>query len=178
MVSIKQLKKHHGKWAPNCLYIRTWAKLNEDEWCDASKYHRVLDLAGVTKQRPIGRPYYWAENPDWVQAVARSGDRYPTYVSGATIQRWVWTPCIIFDTVVPKWARQLAYRLTSDQDFIKKVGGSRRKVRTSESLIYFRYELPIEMRARVIRAAAANAMSREFMEDDLEAALILLKDAL
>jgi len=89
--------------------------------------------------------------------------------------------------IAPQWACTMARRLMEDQALITKLGcghkskrvgtrGARRRVAEGLPADYI-LVIPIQLRAKIIRAAASSAMTQAMFEDDgLEAAIILIRD--
>lgn len=173
MCSPKVLRERHGKNVPECMYYRAWAWLYDNEWRLAGRDAAVLELAGVTKQLPAGRPFYWERVAD------------PNSDRSLFEQREI----VHFATAAPQWAITLARKLMDDQALVKRFGRFRledRQFTRSEAQQQAalgvpkgkKMVIPMEMRAKIIRIAADNAMTREFAADDLDAVLTIIRDSL
>lgn len=182
------LRRDHGQHAPLCVHNRTIARLKSIEWCEAGNYRGVLELAGVIKRAPIFR--YWIDpvygEPDQFGEVKFIG--------------WVRVEISSFEPVCPSWAYDLAKRLTKDKALARRLGYVQRR-----QLMYLKAPgmvekrkpfgrsaivpdqkvwqdvdidkvMPVEVRARIIRAAANNGLVREMISDDPEAAALILRE--
>jgi hypothetical protein len=170
MCSLQTLKKHHGRKMPRCLAERTYRWMHENEYSLASRSDvRVLELAEIGTVRPFVS-WFWRKETVKGKIVHVKED-YTDY-----------TP------VFPSWSVKLARRLMTDQGMVTKIGigkrGERkmtgRRLREAQALGLPEDSimiLPIKFRAKVLRACAASVLTREFAEDDLEAILVMLRDA-
>jgi len=113
----------------------------------------VLSLAGQTRLVPRSYEYPW-------HAVNGRPESF-----------------VLFKHAAPSWLIKLAGELTKSSTLASQILGPPRlrsggfgdrdaKVR----------RLPIALRAKVIKAAAENPMTRELLEDDKEAAVRIIKD--
>lgn len=175
-VSLKRMKTLHSPKHPHCVTHKWQSWMYEQEMRPTGRDQAVLDAAGLTRELPIGIPYLWADG----------GKR--DYM-------------LIFYAVAPIWAIELCRRLQQDQMLIKKLGGRKTlagsgyawvqkrltgewppivKIKGEGTLIekYVKYELPIERRIRVLKVAASSPMAREMLHDDLEAAMLIIRDAI
>jgi hypothetical protein len=157
------------------VYRRTWTWCYDHEWRPAGRDRRVLELAGVTKELPVGRPFYWVWTTD-------PETKKTTYV---------WQEAIVYETCAPNWAIEMARKLMDDQAMVERFGifrrekrnpgeWQRRKMAKAGLAIdpHRKMVIPVQMRAKIIRVAAQSAITREMFDDDLDAALTIIRDAL
>jgi hypothetical protein len=129
-----------------------------------------MELAGVIERAPVC-VMTWAQF-----------DREPDEETGEVQQGWRLDEMVEFVMVCPRWAKQLAKKLTRDHDLGRRLGyvqtkqlKVRQKGKPQWEACSKAKTLPIEVRARIIRAAAASEMSRTLIEDDPEAAALILR---
>lgn len=182
MVTLRKFKEEHTKSHPVCTFYKWWAWMYENDWKDAGRDRAVLELAGVTRILPVGRPYIWVRMP---------------HPDGAIDQRtkevaMVWKQELLtnFVHVAPKWAVELARKLMDDQALVLRFGkfklekrtmGTRRQLAAHQAGIKeknMKAVIPLELRAKIVRIAAQNAMTREFAGDDLDVVLTIIRDSL
>lgn len=178
MASPKTLKAKHGKTRPECLYYRAWYWMRENDWTVAGRDSVILDLAGVTKQAPAGRPFYWDRNEE---VDPETGEVKTSYVQAEIAY---------FVTVAPKWATTLARKLMDDQELIKRFGRFRLEKRSLHTMEQKNLHalgvkekgkkmvIPLELRAKIVRIASQSGMTREFAADDLDVVLTIIRDTL
>lgn len=212
-VTIDVYKRDHGKTRATCYYNRAIALYREDDEIKyAGRDKAVLSMAGVTRQLPISKPYYWTpvgqgccgescyktivqdKHGTWVDDTGgdvcsqRGCKVIPHEPNGRT--QWRKEEIVRFETCAPKWAVELARKLMDDQKLIVRFG----KFKLEKRSMYPRLQqqmheagikekgrkavIPIELRAKIIEVAAKNAMTREFMSDDLDVVLTIIRDAL
>jgi hypothetical protein len=140
----------------------------DNEYMDARTYERMLNLAGVIKRVP----FMFVETC----AVRTPDDK----------QAWDHVPVMGFRAVAPMWAVEIAQHLDYNVPLIRRLGGyrevenkSRRWSRnaahyTGERAAVVRPVLPLAMRVKIVRVCAANAMTKEFAADDLEALAVMV----
>lgn len=166
---------------PRCIAAKNWAIMLENDERQAGKDTRVLERAAVTRRAPI---FFWymrevepAELDDEGQIV--------------TYAKYAQTELVQFQAVAPRWAINLARRLMDDQALVEKFGRFNVEKREPNTRSYRARQavgrgedpsrkkvIPIELRARIISIAAQSAMTRELFDDDLDAALTLIRDSL
>jgi len=181
MCSLKILRRDHGLHQPLCVGERTMAWMLANDWMPCGTAAAVLERAGVTKAMPF-YTYTWEETRD------AHGKRI-----GHTKEYLV-----EYYPVAPTWAVTLARRLMREDEIIRKVFGNKVKLEKRVGLmaarkasrhgqgrvvstkerddVVERAVIPISLRAKIIRSAT-NAMTRELLEDDLLAALTIIKDS-
>jgi len=129
---------------------------------------RVLELAGVVHREPM---FYW-----YMERYVEDDRNYYRQVE-----------CVRYVAVAPLWTITLARRLMDDQPLVEKFGRYQVEDRIAQPDHWRRKGnapdgkkkvIPILVRARIIGSAAKSAMSQALFEDDLEAALIMIRDVL
>lgn len=100
------------------------------------------------------------------------------------------TVLIGFWAVTPVWAYEMADRLTKDKELARRLGYTQKRRKIPKLLLTFRnggdmWEnvdldkvVPMELRVKIMRAAANSEFAREVILDDSESAAILIRDLL
>lgn len=137
----------------------------------------MLDLAGITQWVPACRfewkPVHGEPDPD----------------TGEIPTKWVIDDLVEYVATCPMWAWKLARNLTRDRDLARRLGyvqtrklvklvTSKGKVDQEWAACNKAKSVPIEVRAAIIRAAAVSEMARTMIEDDPEAAALILRGAM
>lgn len=169
VVTIADYKASHGRYAPRCVAARSWQWMHENDYTWPGRDTALLTHAGVIKQ--VQTYYWWTERE-------KDKDGVPTlhYRDGLCM-----TPA------APRWAVRMARRLMEDQAMIQRLGCGRkqkrkgtrgRRQRVAEGLPAGHIlVVPMELRIKIIRAAASSVMTQTMFDDDgMETAIILVRD--
>jgi len=172
--SLPELKRNHGKLAPICVGARTRRWASSVSHRPAGRWTQVVVRAGLAVWRPVA-VYEWREELRVV-------------VEGRPPRQFLYTEWFVeYVAFAPEWALDLAIRL-ENEDVLRHVFPSGELLHHKSnakpwlsgpevgSIVHTR--LPIEQRATILRSAAANAMVREMLDDDLESALTIIRGQL
>lgn len=185
MCTPHQLRRHHGPTKPVCLAHKAWVRMEAEDLRPAGSFYALLDMAGASFIRlPT---YAWWQEPVYGEPDWETGE--VEVIDYATVEVVDLVP------VVPKWARDLAKRLTVDKRLARQLGFTqkrrlvtvkarpktpKRPAVEETTRVWKTCDLdkpmPIELRARILRVALNNEVARELIADDPEAAGRIIKD--
>jgi hypothetical protein len=187
---VDRLKKDHGRFRPVCMYLAAWHWMREREYALAGRDARVLELAGLVRWMPAGRPYVWLL------------EELVDEETGEVKFRHVWNEAAIWEPVAPKWSVELARQLMDNQLVIEAFGVYKLEARDAstyrvqrDSLVVkqkratgkhagktlnqaYKRVIDIGLRARILKTAAQSGITQELFADDIGAAMTLIKSML
>ncbi len=178
LVSLAAHRKHHGKWGPRCLQHRTNEMLMAGDLRYAGAFAALLEAAGVTRLVPT-EFWYW-------ETVESPVDEETGEIREVHVQHHV----VGFTRAAPRWAYELAKRLTQDKKLAARLGylQLRQLVRIKAEYngpdvasawrdVALPKTMPFAVRAKIIRVAGTNSVAREMVYDDPESAAVIIRDS-
>lgn len=181
-------REHHGPTSPRCLYKKYQNAL--PDYCGAGAFTSLLEEAGLVKRLPgIWKHWKYVHCETKVECSSRD--------NGAIM---VAQEDVYFYAVAPKWAYDLAHKLSRDKSLGRALGyvqkrklvtahepipGTKNplnpkrpayKVTKTWTMVDEDKLLPMKVRVEIMKVAARSELARELIMDDPEAAGRLIRD--